>query len=116
MAGKKVQQDQDPEQNEDIDELLEKITSYMGMIRRRLLGEDFSSLPVKMYNIETFDPEPCPECGQLRNKFFMLLQPGDDLFDTTALDKTVTNFKIFCLDCTKKVNVIPRKEPGEDLS
>jgi hypothetical protein len=116
MAGKKAQQEPGQDEDEDINVLVDKITSYMGLIRRKLLGDEFASLPAKMYSIESFDPEPCPECGQLRTKFFMLLQPGDDLFDATTPEKTITNFKVFCLDCTKKINMLPRKDTDEGSS
>lgn len=87
-----------------VDELL----GFIDMIRRRLTGDAFSTLAAKMYALETFEPAPCPECGKDRQKFFLLLQPGEDLFDNTGVEKVISNYKIFCLECTRKVNVIPK--------
>jgi len=90
----------------DVGEMIDEILDYMKIIKKKLVGDDYSTIGAKIYNIETYDPEPCPECGNKRQKFFMLLQPGEDLFENTGPDKTITNYKIFCLECTKKINVL----------
>ncbi len=96
-----------PKGPQDIDSKINEILGYIDIIKKKLVGEDFSSLNAKVYNIETFTPEKCPECGNLRQIFFMLMQPGEDLFDNVGPEKTVTNYKLFCLECTKKINVLP---------
>ncbi len=96
-----------PEKSSDPDALVDEILGYIDIIKKKLVGDDFSTLSAKVYNIETFTPEKCPECGNLRQIFFMLMQPGENLFENVGPEKTVTNYKIFCLECTKKINVIP---------
>ncbi|HME51674.1 MAG TPA: hypothetical protein VKM55_05610 [Candidatus Lokiarchaeia archaeon] len=98
----------EPEEK-DVGEMIDEILDYMKIIRKKLVGDDFSTIGAKIYNIETYEPEPCPECGNKRQKFFLLMQPGEDLFENTGPDKTITNYKLFCLECTKKINVIPPK-------
>jgi hypothetical protein len=97
----KMDKDKDPS------EMVDEILGYMDIIKKNLVGDDFSTLAAKIYNIETFSPEKCPECGSARQKFFILMQPGENLFENVGPEKMITNYKIFCLDCTKKINVLP---------
>lgn len=94
-------------EEKDVSEMIDEILDYMKIIKKKLVGDDYSTIGAKIYNIETYEPEPCPECGNKRQKFFLLMQPGEDLFENTGLDKTITNYKLFCLECTKKINVLP---------
>ncbi|MEX2683482.1 MAG: hypothetical protein Q6373_018035 [Candidatus Sigynarchaeota archaeon] len=111
-----------PEVSKDPDAMVDEILGYIDIIKKKLVGDDFSTLAAKVYNLETFTPEKCPECGNLRQIFFMLLQPGENLFDNVGPDKTITNYKLFCLECTKKINVLPpgsgkkkaRERPGDE--
>jgi hypothetical protein len=96
-----------PEKDKDPSETVDEILGYMDIIKKKLVGDDYSTLAAKVYNIETFSPEKCPECGGLRQKFFLLMQPGESLFENVGPDKTISNYKIFCLECTKKINVLP---------
>ncbi len=105
MVDKKSPQ---PERKKDTDALVDEILGYIDIIKKKLVGEDFSTLAARVYNIETFTPEKCPECGNLRQIFFLLMQPGENLFDNVGPEKTVTNYKLFCLECTKKINVLPQ--------
>lgn len=93
-------------EQKDINEMVDEIVGYMGMIKRKLVGDDFSTLSAKFYNIETYEPEICPECDKKRSKFFFLLQPGDNLFENPGENKVISNYKLFCLECTKKINVV----------
>nr|MDO8085311.1 hypothetical protein [Candidatus Sigynarchaeum springense] len=95
------------EKIKDPDAMVEEILGYFEMIKKKLVGDDFSTLSTRVYNIETFTPEKCPECGIFRQIFFLLMQPGENLFENVGPEKTVTNYKIFCLECTKKINVLP---------
>ncbi|MHA1681876.1 MAG: hypothetical protein ACTSUE_13135 [Promethearchaeota archaeon] len=88
-----------------IEEQIDEILDYMVLIKRNLMGDKFSSVETKFYNIETFEPEKCPECGKFRVKFFLMMSPGQDLFDFSEDTPVITNFKIFCLDCTKKLDI-----------
>nr|MDO8115472.1 hypothetical protein [Candidatus Sigynarchaeota archaeon] len=94
------------EKEKDVGEMIDEILDYMKIIKRKLVGDDFSTLAAKVYEISTFSPEKCPECGSMRQKFFMLMQPGDNLFESVGPEKTIANYKIFCLECTKKINVL----------
>jgi hypothetical protein len=94
--------------DKDIDAQVDEILGFMKMIKKKLVGDDYSLLSTKFYNLETYEPEECPECGKKRSNFFLMLQPGDNLFDTAAQPHQVTNFKIFCLECTKKYNVLEK--------
>ncbi len=122
MSGKEPRGDNAPPQEPDskeINELVDEVLSYMAIIKKKLIGDDFETLAAKMYNIETYEPQACPECGKPRQKFFLLLQPGDDLFDTTAnaSGRAIHGWKIFCLECTKNINVIPPRSkvaPSKD--
>lgn len=96
-----------PEKSKDPDAMVNEILGYIDIIKKKLVGDDFSTLTARVYNIETFTPEKCPECGNLRQIFFLLMQPGENLFDNVGPDKAVSNFKIFCLECTRKINVLP---------
>ncbi|NMC05017.1 MAG: hypothetical protein GYA24_07395 [Candidatus Lokiarchaeota archaeon] len=96
-----------PDDGKEPSEMVDEILGYMDIIKRKLVGDDFSTLSAKVYNIETFSPEKCPECGNMRQKFFLLMQPGESLFENVGPEKTLTNYKIFCLECTKKINVLP---------
>ncbi len=100
----------------DPDEIVDEILGYIDIIKKKLVGDDFSTLAAKVYNIETFTPEKCPECGNLRQIFFMLMQPGENLFDNVGPEKTITNYKIFCLECTKKIKVLDRIERAYHFS
>ncbi|MBN2151278.1 MAG: hypothetical protein JW839_07535 [Candidatus Lokiarchaeota archaeon] len=100
--GSKVGRGQDPSG------MVDEILGYMEIIKKKLVGDDFSTLGAKIYNVETYAPEKCPECGSLRQKFFLLMQPGESLFDNVGPEKTITNYKVFCLECTKKINVLPQ--------
>ena len=103
----------DPEEK-DVGEMIDEILDYMKLIKKKLVGDDYSTIGAKIYNIETYDPEPCPECGNKRQKFFLLMQSGEDLFENIGPDKTITNYKIFCLECTKKINVLqPKMKAGK---
>ncbi|MFX0099068.1 MAG: hypothetical protein ACFFCS_05760 [Candidatus Hodarchaeota archaeon] len=97
----------------DIDAQVDEILGFMKMIRRKLVGDDFSLLMTKFYNLETYEPEACPECGKKRSNFFLMLQPGDNLFDLTADKRPISNFKVFCLECTKKYNVLDKTKGKE---
>nr|MDO8116646.1 hypothetical protein [Candidatus Sigynarchaeota archaeon] len=98
-------------EGKEINQLVDEVLSYMAIIKKKLIGDDFETLSAKMYNIETYEPQKCPECGKPRQKFFLLLQPGDDLFDASSspAGRSITGWRLFCLDCTKKINVIPKK-------
>ncbi|MHA1791933.1 MAG: hypothetical protein ACTSVI_04760 [Promethearchaeota archaeon] len=90
-------------EEKNIDEQIDEILGYMDIIKKNLMGPGFNSLGVKIYNLETYEPERCPECGKLRQKFFLLLQPGEDLFDFSREHPFISDYKIFCLHCTKNI-------------
>lgn len=93
--------------DKDIDAQVDEILGFMKMIKKKLVGDDYSLLSTKFYNLETYEPEACPECGKKRNNFFLMLQPGDNLFENPE-QRQITNFKVFCLECTKKYNVLEK--------
>ncbi|MBD3186743.1 hypothetical protein GF325_07960 [Candidatus Bathyarchaeota archaeon] len=89
-----------------IEDQISEILDYMTLIKRNLMGDKFSSIKSRFYNLETFEHEACPECGKQRQKFFLMLQPGQDLFNQRKDDRVISDFKIFCLECTKKLDEI----------
>ncbi|MHA1700330.1 MAG: hypothetical protein ACTSWN_15915 [Promethearchaeota archaeon] len=97
MSGKKKAMDA---HDDGIEDKVEEILDFMNLIKKNLIGERFESIPAKLYNIETFNYEKCPECGKMHQKFFLLLQPGDDLFDTSKPETSIKNYRIFCLECS----------------
>lgn len=91
---------------------VDEILGFMEMIKKNLIGDRYALMVPKFYNVETYDPEHCPECNEPRTKFFFMLKPGDDLFRLDDPEPSVSGYQLFCLECTKKLK--KKEQEGKD--